>query len=179
MSNSLQTHGLYRSVQNSPGQNTGAGSLSLLQQLFPTQESNQDLPHCRRMLHQLSHQGSQKMLPLLSLLEISKVLGNHEPGNWAKAKFYIYYESQYQGDCGHLCLRTPLLSSRSPGLTTISPKWGPVSRNSCPKALQMLLKEKGTSTNVGQAEFPSPSRKRLLLHKLALKNVIINRKGGI
>ena len=97
----------------------------------------------------------------------------------AKTKFYIYYESQYQGDRGDLCLRTPLLSSRSPGPTTIGPKRGPVSRNSFPKALQMLLKEKRTPTNVGQAGLPSPSRKRLLLHKLALKTVIINRKGGI
>ena len=132
MSDSLQTRGLY-SPLNSPGQSTGAGSLPLLQQCFPTQESNHDLPHCRWILYQLSHRGIQKMLQLLSLLENSKVLGNREPGNWAKTKFYIYYESQYQGDHGNLCLRTPLLSSRSPGPTTISPKLGPVSRNSHPR----------------------------------------------
>ena len=45
--------------------------------------------------------------------------------------------------------------------------------------MQMLLKEKGTPTNVGQAELPSPSRKGLLVYRLALKSVIINRKGGI
>ena len=56
VSDSLKTHGLYR-PQNSPGQNTGAGSLSLLQGIFPTQGSNPCLPHCRRILHQLSHQG--------------------------------------------------------------------------------------------------------------------------
>ena len=38
--------------------NTRAGSLSLLQQEFPTQESNQGLLHCRRILYQLSYQGS-------------------------------------------------------------------------------------------------------------------------
>ena len=43
---------------NSPGQNTGVGSLSLLQGIFPTQGSNPGLPHCRRILYQLSHQGS-------------------------------------------------------------------------------------------------------------------------
>ena len=37
--------------------NTGAGSLSLLQQIFPTQGSNQGLLHCRWILYQLSHQG--------------------------------------------------------------------------------------------------------------------------
>ena len=39
--------------------NTGVGSLSLLQQIFPTQELNQGLLHCRWILHQLSYQGSQ------------------------------------------------------------------------------------------------------------------------
>ena len=34
------------------------GSLSLLQGTFPTQELNQGLWHCRRILYQLSHQGS-------------------------------------------------------------------------------------------------------------------------
>ena len=38
--------------------NTGVGSLSLLQQIFPTQESNQGLLHCRQILYQLSYQGS-------------------------------------------------------------------------------------------------------------------------
>ena len=38
--------------------NTGVGSLSLLQRIFPTQESSQGLLHCRRILYQLSHQGS-------------------------------------------------------------------------------------------------------------------------
>ena len=43
---------------NSPGQSTGVGSLSLLQGIFPTQGSNPGLPHCRRILYQLSHKGS-------------------------------------------------------------------------------------------------------------------------
>ena len=38
--------------------NTGVGSLSLLQQIFSTQESNWGLLHCRRILYCLSHQGS-------------------------------------------------------------------------------------------------------------------------
>ena len=57
MSNSLQSHGLYSSW-NSPGQNTGVGSLSLLQGIFPTQGSKPGLPHCRWILYQLSHKGS-------------------------------------------------------------------------------------------------------------------------
>ena len=50
MSNSLQPQGLY-SPWNSPGQNTGVGSLSLLQGIFPTQGSNPDLPRCRQILY--------------------------------------------------------------------------------------------------------------------------------
>ena len=44
---SLQPHKL--SPWNSPGQNTGVGSLSLLQGIFPTQGSNPGLPHCRQI----------------------------------------------------------------------------------------------------------------------------------
>ena len=43
---------------NCPGQNTGVGSRSLLQGIFSTQGLNPGLPHCRRILYQLSHQGS-------------------------------------------------------------------------------------------------------------------------
>ena len=49
---------------NSPGQNTGVGSLSLLPGIFPTQGSNPGLPHCRQVLYQLSHQGSLNMLAI-------------------------------------------------------------------------------------------------------------------
>ena len=39
---------------NSPGQNTGVGSRSLLQGIFPTEGSNRGLPSCRWTLYQLS-----------------------------------------------------------------------------------------------------------------------------
>ena len=61
ISDSLQRHGLW-SPWNSPGQNTGECSLSLLQGIFPTQGSNPGFPHCRQMLYQLSHKGSQRIL---------------------------------------------------------------------------------------------------------------------
>ena len=59
--NSLQPHGLY-SLWNSPGQNTGVGSVCLLQGIFPDQGSNPGLPHCRWILYQLSHKGSPRIL---------------------------------------------------------------------------------------------------------------------
>ena len=43
---------------NSPGKNTGVGSHSLLQAIFPTQESYPGLLHCRQIYYHLSHQGS-------------------------------------------------------------------------------------------------------------------------
>ena len=52
-------HGLY-SPWNSPGKNTGVGSLSLLQRIFPTQGSNPGLPHCRQIPYQLSHKRSPR-----------------------------------------------------------------------------------------------------------------------
>ena len=55
VSYSLWPHGLY-SPWNSLGQNTGVGSLSLLQGIFPTQRLNPGLPHCRWILYQLSYQ---------------------------------------------------------------------------------------------------------------------------
>ena len=62
VSDSLWLHGLY-SPWSSPGQNTGVGSLTLLQWIFPTQGSNQGLLHCRRILYQLSYQGSPRKPP--------------------------------------------------------------------------------------------------------------------
>ena len=61
VSDSLQPHELY-SPWNSPGQNTGVGSLSLLRGIFPTQGSNLGLPHCRRILYQLSHGENPRIL---------------------------------------------------------------------------------------------------------------------
>ena len=66
MSDSLRPHGLY-SPWNSPGQNTRVGSLSLLQRIFLTQESNQGLLHGRQILYQLSYQGSLVRLYSISL----------------------------------------------------------------------------------------------------------------
>ena len=61
VSDSLWPNGLY-SPWNSLGQNTGVGSLSLLQGIFWTQGSNPGLPHSRWILYKLSHQGSSRIL---------------------------------------------------------------------------------------------------------------------
>jgi len=59
MSDSLWPHGLY-SPWNSPGQNTGVGSLSLLQGMFPT--LGLEPADWRQILYQLSYKGSTRIL---------------------------------------------------------------------------------------------------------------------
>ena len=70
MSDSLQPHGLYSPCPwNSPGQNTGVYSRSLLQEIFLTQGSSPGLLHCRQILYHLSHS-----------------LGSMRNVNWAQGK---------------------------------------------------------------------------------------------
>ena len=57
---------------NSLGQNTGAGSHSLLQGIFSTQGLNPVLPHCRWILYQLSHEGSPRILEWVAYLISSR-----------------------------------------------------------------------------------------------------------
>ena len=44
--------------EDSPGKNTDVGCHALLQGIFPTQELNPCLLHCKQILYRLSHQGS-------------------------------------------------------------------------------------------------------------------------
>ena len=46
-----------------PGKNTGVGSYSLLQRIFPTQESNLGLPHRRQIIYCWSPQGNPILYP--------------------------------------------------------------------------------------------------------------------
>ena len=79
VSDSLRPHGL--SPWNSPGQNTGVGSLSLLQRIFRTQGSNPGFPHCRQILYQLSHQGNPRILEWVAYPFSS---GSSWPRNWTE-----------------------------------------------------------------------------------------------
>ena len=69
----LQADSLPAELQKKP-KNTGVGSLSLLQRIFPNQESNCGLLHCRWILHQLSYQGS---ISLISLDFILRTVGKY------------------------------------------------------------------------------------------------------
>ena len=78
VSNSLWPHGLY-SPWNSPGQDIGVGSLSLLQRIVPTQGSNPGLPHYRWILYQLSHKGNPRIPEWITYPFSS---GSSWPRNW-------------------------------------------------------------------------------------------------
>ena len=82
-SDSLQPYGLY-SPWNSSGQNTGVGSLSLLQGIFPTQGSSPVLPHCRWILYQLSHKGSPRILEWVAYPFSSR---SSRPGNQTRVSW--------------------------------------------------------------------------------------------
>ena len=56
----LQADSLPSELAGKP-KNTGAGSPDLLQGIFLTQESNQGLLHCRRILYHLGYQASVKV----------------------------------------------------------------------------------------------------------------------
>ena len=69
------------SLWNSLGQNTGVGSLSLSQGIFPTSGSNPGLPHCRQILYQLSHRGSPRILEWVAY---PFSMGSSWPRNWTR-----------------------------------------------------------------------------------------------
>ena len=112
MSDSLWPHGLF-SPWSSPGQNTGVDICSLLQRLFPTQELNPGLPHCRQILfsffscrqilYQLSHKGSPRILEWVAYpssigpsrfrnqTRVSCIAGGFF-SNWATRKAWRFFE---------------------------------------------------------------------------------------
>ena len=71
-------HGLC-SWWNSPEQNSGVGSLSLLEGNFPTQGSNPGLSHCRQILYQLSHKGRPRIVEWVAYPLSS---GFSQPRSW-------------------------------------------------------------------------------------------------
>ena len=63
---------------NSPGQNTGVGSFSLLQGIFPTQGSNPGLPHCKLDSLPAELQGKPKNTGVGSLSLLQRIFLTQE-----------------------------------------------------------------------------------------------------
>ena len=102
MSDSVQPRGL-DSPWDSPGQNMGVGSLSLLQGIFPTQGSNPGLPHCRRVLYQLDHKGSPMLQAASCNLIIKKVLScssaqSHPWNDFEQVSYWLLFSHSVKSD---------------------------------------------------------------------------------
>ena len=87
VSNSLWPYRLY-SPWVSLGWNTGVGSLSLLQGIFPTQESNPGLLPCRQILYQLSHRRRPRILEWVAYPFSS---GSSQPRNGTRVSCIAEY----------------------------------------------------------------------------------------
>ena len=125
MSNSLGPHGLY-SPRNSPGQNTGVGSHSLLQGFFPTQGSNPDFPHCKQILYQQSHKGSPRTLEWVAY-SFSRGSSLPKESNQGLLHYRQFlYQLSYQGS---------LISGYRQGDGTKRFLWSPITRGCYPPTL--------------------------------------------
>ena len=93
----LQPHGLY-SPWNSPSQNTAVRSLFLLQGIFPTQESNPGLLHCRQILYKLSHQGNPRILEWVAYAFCSRSCQIRNQGwtrvSWTAGEFFTNWATR-------------------------------------------------------------------------------------
>ena len=130
VSDSSWPHGLY-SPWNSPGWNTGVFSCCLLQGVFPTQGSNPGLPHGGRILYQLSHQGSPRILEWVAY-PFSRGFSRHrnQTGvssnagrfftNWATREARLGWHHQLDG---HECEQAPGVGDGQGSLACRSP-WG-------------------------------------------------------
>ena len=125
MSDSLRPHGL-NSPWSSPGQNTGVGSISFLQGIFPIQGSNPRLPHCRWILYQLSHQGSPRILERIAIPSPGDLPDpGMKPGSPVLQADSLPAEPPGKQDSllpnpgsGHLFIVTYLLSATAPSSVT-------------------------------------------------------------
>ena len=118
VSHSLWPHWLY-SPYNSPGQDAGVGSLSLLQGTFATQGSSPGPLHCWQILYQLSHKGSPRTLEWVTYpfssrssrprnqTGVARIAGRFFT-NWAMSGQYNWRRKQNRL---HLKSRTPSWAS--------------------------------------------------------------------
>ena len=96
VSDSLRPHWLC-SPLNSPGQNTGVGSLSLLQGIFPTQRLNPSLLHCGQIQLPAELQGKPKNTGMGSLSLLQGIFSTQELNQGLLHWRQIFYQLSYQG----------------------------------------------------------------------------------
>ena len=148
-SDSLRLHGLY-GPWNSPGQNTGVGSHSLLQGIFPAQGLNPGLPHCRWILYQLSHKGSPRTL------------------EWVAYPFSSRSSRTQESDQGLLHCRQSLYQLSYQGSPRVLKQKSPLEKNWQHSPLFLPEESHGQRTLVGY----SPWRSQRVGHDLATKTTM-------
>ena len=129
MSDSLRPHGLY-SPCNSPGQDTGVGSLSLLQGIFPTQGSEPRSPTLQADSLPAEPQRKPKNTGVGSLSLLQRIFPTQESCVYVNSKLLISPTSIFRlgalqgatGTSGSLHYQPRAPSSLSPG--TLHP-WDP------------------------------------------------------
>ena len=116
---------------NSPGQNTRVGSLSLLRGIFPTQGLNPGFPHCRQILHQLSHKGSPRILEWVAYSFSSRSSQHQELNRGLLHCRQTLYQLSYQGSPEWFKIKNNLTLNINMGLSRPQmPRWSPASWNS-------------------------------------------------
>ena len=99
-SDSLWPHGLY-SPWNSPGPNTGVGSHSLLQGIFPTQGSKPDILHCRQILYQLAEPpGKSRNTGVGGLSLLQGIFLSQESLLWVKPDLNLKFKASFNLNVG-------------------------------------------------------------------------------
>ena len=96
VSDSLRSHRLY-SPWNSPGHNTGVGSLSLLQGIFWTQGSNAESPTPQADSLPAEPQGKPNNTGVGSLSLLQRIFQTQEPNQGLLHCRWILYQLSYQG----------------------------------------------------------------------------------
>ena len=84
-------------IQSASGQNTGVGSLSLLQGIFPTQGLNPGLPHWRQIFLSVEPQGKPKNTEVGSLSLLLRIFLTQESNQGLLHCRQILYQLSYQG----------------------------------------------------------------------------------
>ena len=101
VSNSSWPHGLQPArvlcPWNSPGQNTGVGSQSLLQGIFPTQGSNPGILHCRWILFTIKATGKPKKIEEGRLSPLQRIFPTQGSNPGLPHYRRILYRLSHQG----------------------------------------------------------------------------------
>ena len=103
--------------------------LSLLQGVFPTQGSNPGLPHCRRILYQLSHKGSPRVLEWVAFSSRSSWPRNRTGVSCTAGGFFTNWAiTEAPNECGSRFILRVSRKELSLANTTISTLWYRVQR---------------------------------------------------